>query len=314
VRAVGGELRCSAPAGALTPELRDELRRHKSDVLQLLASAQALAAQPRGIVPLQAAGAGAPVFAAPGHNGDVFCFRAFAQCLGETRPFYGLQPPGLDGEQAPLKTVEELAAYFAAQVKSLRPRGPYIIAGYCAGGAVAFELAQQLQKSGAQIDSIALFGSPFPDYFRWPTQLSVRLTHETARAAKHARALATQSWTPYLARKMRDRERRRAGRPTRTGDPVLERRAAVERATLAGVRRYRPAPFDGIVHVFHPSREWVRSAVGALRWRPLAKGGEDYYGPDGCGRPEMLRGPYAPVFAEYFRRCYGRYGGRIDVP
>ncbi len=134
VRAEGGELRCSAPAGALTVELREELRRYKDEVLKLLACAQAATTQARAIVPLQAAGRAIPVFATPGHNGDVFCFRALAQRLGAERPFYGLQLPGLDGAEAPLERVEELAAYFASQVKRLRLDGPYIIAGYCAGG------------------------------------------------------------------------------------------------------------------------------------------------------------------------------------
>ena len=311
LRAVGGELRCSAPAGALTPELREELGRYKEEVLNLLASAQAVAEQARAIVPLQPAGRGMPVFAVPGHNGDVFCFRALAQCLGFEHPFYGLQPPGLDGAETALERVEELAAYFAFQVKRLRLDGPYIIAGYCAGGSVALELARQLEASGAQIHSIALFGSPFPSYFRWPAQLALGLAHEAHRGFAHLRALATQPWWKYLARKLREREKRRSARLARSADPVLERRARVERATLAAVRRYRPRPFEGTLNVFHPSRQWLQPGVGALRWRKLATG-EDYFGPDGCRRPEMLREGNAPVFADLFRRCYGRVGGKSE--
>ncbi len=312
VRAVGGELRCSAPAGALTLELREELRRYKDEVLKLLASAQAVAAQARAIVPLQTAGRGIPVFAAPGHNGDVFCFRAFAQCLGAERAFYGLQPPGLDGAEAPLERIEELAAYFASQVLRLQLDGPYIIAGYCAGGSVALELTRQLEASGAKIHSIALFGSPFPSYFRWPTQVALRVAHESGRAFTHSRALATQPWGSYLQKKLFDRQKRLDAQPARTGDPVVERRVKVEQATLAAVRRYRPLRYDGTLNVFHPSRQWLRPGVGALRWRALARAGEDYFGPDGCRRPEMLREPYAAAFAELFRRCYGRVGGNSE--
>jgi thioesterase domain-containing protein len=312
LRAVGGELRCSAPAGALTPELREALRRHKDDVLKLLASAAAVAAQARAIVPLQAAGPGIPVFAVPGHNGDVFCFRALAQCLGSEHPFYGLQPPGLDGAEAPLERVEELAAYFASQVNFLRLDGPYIIAGYCAGGSIALELARRLQAAGAAIHSVALFGAPFPSYFRWPAQLAVRAAHETRRVLTHCRALATQSWRAYFERKLREREKRLAAQPAQAGDPVLERRAQVERATLSAVRRYRPKYFEGTLNIFHPSRQWLQPGVGALRWRKLATAGEDYFGPHGCRRPEMLREGNAPVFADLFRRCYGRVGGRSE--
>src|SRR5688572_14733335 len=127
VWAAGGQLHCAAKAGALTPELRDQLRQWKDDLLKLLDSAQALAAQERAIVPLQANGTRVPVFGVPGHNGDVFCYRALAQRLGEDQPFFGLQPPGLDGQDEPLKRVEDLAATFARQIRAFQPRGPYVI-------------------------------------------------------------------------------------------------------------------------------------------------------------------------------------------
>ena len=45
VWAEGDRLRCSAPPGTLTPELRDELQQHKDEVLKFLRSAGALARQ-----------------------------------------------------------------------------------------------------------------------------------------------------------------------------------------------------------------------------------------------------------------------------
>ena len=38
--------------------------------------------------------------------------------------------------------VEDIASYFADQIQAFQPAGPYIIAGYCSGGATAFELAR----------------------------------------------------------------------------------------------------------------------------------------------------------------------------
>jgi hypothetical protein len=215
LRVDGSELRCNAPAGALTPELREQLRHYKREVIQLLASAQAMAAEERAIVPLQRSGTRTAIFAVPGHNGDVFSYRALARSLGEEQPFFALQPPGVDGEREALTRVEELARYFGDQIRSFAPKGRYIIAGYCAGGTIAFELAQQLHRAGATIDFVALFGSPFPTYFRWPLQLRQRLTDETARLRKHAEELASQSWRArprYLAEKWRSREARRSAR------------------------------------------------------------------------------------------------------
>ena len=95
--AEGDQLRCSAPPGALSSELREELRQRKPDILKFLDAAASLARQQRAIIPLQPRGARVPVFAVAGHNGDVFCYRALVQHLGDDQPFFGLQPPGLDG-------------------------------------------------------------------------------------------------------------------------------------------------------------------------------------------------------------------------
>ena len=124
VWAEGEHLRCTAPAGTLTPQLRDELQRRKSEILEFLRSAEALAQRPRAIVPLERRGTRTPVFAVAGHNGDVFCYRALAQHLGDDQPFFGLEPPGPDGRSEPLTRVEDLAAYFAEQMRAFQPNGP----------------------------------------------------------------------------------------------------------------------------------------------------------------------------------------------
>ena len=306
VWAVGGELRCTAQAGVLTPDLRDQLRQRKNDILAFLASAQTLAGQERAIVPIQCNGKRVSVFAVPGHNGDVFCYRALAQYLGDDQPFFGLQPPGLDGHAEPLTRVEDIAAYFAAQIRAFQPHGPYIIAGYCAGGTVAFELAQQLLRGGAAVSFVALFGSPYPAYFRLPTQLWQRLARQVERIRKLLREPASQppgGPLRYLAEKLRQRRAQRDAEQAAALDPVLVLRAKVERATLSAVRRYAPRHFAGRVNLFLPGRQWLRSGVAVPRWRSVAQRTEEYLGPDRCNSYDMLREPHAPAFAELFRRC-----------
>jgi thioesterase domain-containing protein len=306
VWAIGGQLHCAAKAGALTPELRDGLRQHKNDILRVLASAQALAAQERAIVPLQASGTRVPVFGVPGHNGDVFCYRALAQRLGEDQPFFGLQPPGVDGQDEPLTRVEDIAACFARQIRAFRPQGPVIIGGYCAGGTVAFELAQQLSRDGGDVPLLALFGSPYPAYFRFPAQLLQRVAEQAARIGGLARDLAVRSPADcrrYLAERLRRRRERISGQQAAALDPVLVLRGKVERATVAAVRAYAPREFAGRVALFLPSRQWD----AARRWRSVAPGAEEYVGPDGCGSQDMLREPNAAAFAELFRTALGRW-------
>lgn len=301
----GDRLRCSAPAGALTPELRDELHQRKSDVLKFLHSAGALAQQQRAIVPLQSRGKGTPIFAVAGHNGDVFCYRALAKHLGDDQPFFGLQPPGLDGQSEPLTRVEDLAAYFAAQIRAFRPDGPYIIVGYCAGGGIALQLAQQLLREGATIELFALFGSPFPTWYRWVPQLCRRLKSQVLWVVRHARTIASLpllEWPLYVAEKLRMRKAHSAAESAAAPDPVLAQREKVGQATLAALRLYVPCDFAGRLSLFFPSKESLR--FGALvQWRSVAKCTDEYFGPDGCTGDSMLREPYAPALAELFRQC-----------
>jgi len=293
----GERLRCSAPDGALTPELLQAVSSRKEELIQFLRAAQRHARLPRAIVPLQPAGSRPPVFAVPGHNGDVFCYRALSQALGKDQPVYGLQPPGVDGRDAPLASVEALAAYFADQIRAFGPAAPVIIAGFCAGGTIAFELAQQLLAGGAAVDSVALFGSPYPVFFSRTAQAWRRIALRLDGLGKHLAALARGNLAHF-----RERWRSRKARAATAQDPVAGLRAAVEHATLEAVRRYRPARFPGRLRLILPSRSWAR-ANRALHWRRNAAQIEEYFGFEDHTGDNMLREPHAPLFAALFQRA-----------
>ena len=308
VRADGDNLRCNAPEHALTPELRDQLQLRKGDLLEFLRSAGALAQRQRAIVPLQPRGHRTPVFAVAGHNGDVFCYRFFAQHVGEDQPFYGLEPPGRDGQDEPLTRIEDIAAYFAGQIRAFRPDDPCIIAGYCAGGMIAFELARQLLQAGMAV-RLALFGAPYPAMYRLLPQLRFYFRFQIERVIRHARAmvrLSSGERREYISERLRNIRVQPSTDLLEVSDSVVALRAKVERATLRAARRYTPSHFAGRVSLFLPSEAWVRSGAEPLRWRTVAQGTEEYFGPDGCDHDVMLREPHAATFAELFTRCYSR--------
>lgn len=305
----GDRLRCKAPAGVLTAGLRGQLMERKGEILALLRSAENLAAQPHAVVPLQLRGSRTPVFAVPGHYGDVFGYRALALRLGEDQPFFGLQPPGLDGASAPMVRVEELAAYFAGQILALQPAGPLIVAGHCAGGAIAFELAQQLGRRGAAVRSLVLFACPYPTYYGIASQLKLAAVQQVGRIGRHVRALTAltlpQSRDYLAAKLLRYKGQRDAGQAAQR-DAVLIRRALVSRATVAAIRRYRPAGYAGRVSLILPNREWLRSGADPLRWRSVAPRAEHCFGPDHCDPDLLLMEPDAGAIAELFRQCADR--------
>ena len=298
----GEHLRCSAPVGALTPDLRGEIQQRKRDILEFLRTADELVRQQPAIVPLRASGTRTPIFATAGHNGDVFCYRALVHHLGEDQPFFGLQPPGLDGHSEPLTCVKELGGYFAEQIRAFIPDGPYIIAGYCAGGGIAFELAQQLRRGGAAIERVALFGSPFSTWYRRGPQLRHHLKNRIGWLARHActlSSLPSGQRRQYVAEKLRNRKAQ-VGRGVPAGpDPVLLQREKVEEATLVALRRYEPQFFHGGLSIFFPSKESLRFRA-LSQWRSVVQHTDEYVGPDGCNGDNMLREQYALAFAKMF--------------
>jgi oxalate---CoA ligase len=49
-----------------------------------------------------------------------------------------------------------MAAHYLAEIKQFQPEGPYYLGGFCLGGQVAFEIAQQLRKEGQTVALLAM--------------------------------------------------------------------------------------------------------------------------------------------------------------
>jgi thioesterase domain-containing protein len=67
-----------------------------------------------------------------------------------------------EGERVP--TIEELAQRAIQSIRATKPQGPYVLAGYCFGGAIAFETARQLKAMGEEVQMVVLFDTPAPGY------------------------------------------------------------------------------------------------------------------------------------------------------
>jgi thioesterase domain-containing protein len=316
VWAEGDRLRCNAPAGALTPEFRDQLRDRKTEIIGFLNMATAAARQQPAIVPLQSHGTRTPIYAVPGHVGAPFSFSDLSKRLGDDQPFFALQPAGYDGRTEPMDRVEDIAGYFAGQILQFQPSGPYIVAGYCSGAATAFELARILGQRGAEVQCLVLFGPLHPSTYKELPRLLFFFAKR--RAAPLMRELAKLpslgARLRYLASRFRnpgDRLRRilssvRDTRAAVEADPVLESRARVKSTAITALRRYTPIPYHGRVCMFLPNKAWVRSGAAPLRWLEIAPQSEIYYGPDACDAPRMLEEPDAPAIAELYRESTRR--------
>jgi len=109
------------------------------------------------LVPIQPTGSRPPFFCVHGTEGAVSMYQDLARHLSPDQPFYGLQSQGLDGKLPPLTTVEDMASLYLKEIRKLQPQGPYFLGGHSMGGIIAFEMAQQLQRSGEVVGLLALF-------------------------------------------------------------------------------------------------------------------------------------------------------------
>ncbi|MBX2864953.1 MAG: alpha/beta fold hydrolase [Leptolyngbyaceae cyanobacterium MAG.088] len=148
------QLNCALPLATLfqAPNVRQ--------FATLLSQDQAVS-QWSSLVPIQTSGSRIPFFF-HGGSADALTWARFSHLLGTERPFYALQRPDLDGREVTHTTVEALALDCVKEMRMVQPKGPYLVGGHCLGGAVAFEIAQQLQADGEDVASIVLIDSYRP--------------------------------------------------------------------------------------------------------------------------------------------------------
>jgi amino acid adenylation domain-containing protein len=253
-----------------------------------------------GLIPLRQDLAMLTLYGVPGHNGDVFCYRALAGELGPGRAVFGLQPPGLDGRSQPLSRVEDVARYFSSQILASRPQTPIVIMGYCAGGAVAFDLVRQLRQAGQAVALLVLLGTPYPSaYRRWRFALIrardgwSRLRGNWARMLKMLNPFHTLELLRLLGRESVAGEVTAAELPDEQTAMMLR----LQRSTIDAAARYEPVPIDVPIFQILPNRRWCQLGVANGRWRRLTPEYSEFLGPDDLAQETMLRPPHVRLVA-----------------
>ena len=76
---------------------------------------------------------------------------------------FGLNSPYLKVPEEYNCGVTGMAAAFITEIKRRQPTGPYLLAGWSAGGVIALEIANQLTKNDEAVEKLILIDSPCPD-------------------------------------------------------------------------------------------------------------------------------------------------------
>lgn len=215
-----------------------------------------------------------PLFCMPAADGLTLVYHELSNCLGKNQPMYGLNSPGVFGEPVP-ETIEEMAQRFVEDILEVRPDGPYLLTGYCSGGTIALEVAQQLIARGKQVAFLSGV-----ETYNWGTAQSsqlttwIRLVYSCQRLDFHFRnfwllpwshklqflrsklsavAVRTRVWRGMLANLWPRRSTKTA--PQRSTSAQINY-AEIWRQHDAQADRYRPKIYPGKMYLFRPKQDY----------------------------------------------------------
>jgi acetoacetyl-CoA synthetase len=204
------------------------------------------------------AGSGRPLFMLHSITGSVMECLTLAGMLQNERPVYGLQALGLDGDEAPQHSVEEMARGYVRRMREVQPSGPYALVGYSFGGLIAFEIAQQLVAAGEKIEMLCLLDTYVHEHClslpQW-TRYQAGIVAQRLRELRSLDAAERFGFVRGKAAAFTGRVRTRMGADTHRPSadtaglpPALER---VRESMRVAMTNYTPRRYDGgpIVYV-----------------------------------------------------------------
>ena len=215
------------------------------------------------LVALQADGSRPPIFCVHGGGGNVLVFRSLADELSPEQPFYTFQLAGAPALHT-LGRVERLAAVYVEELRRRYPTGPFVLAGFSFGGAVAFEMARLLEAAGDPPALLIILDTTAP-----------HLVHQRhANQRLHRRVIR---WSKLTVRQALWSSLRRVG----PGRAALRRVGGPDwhwfnRLTQRSMGHYHPGTYRGDVLVLGTARKswapdlgWSRYVDGEVAVMPV---------------------------------------------
>jgi thioesterase domain-containing protein len=198
-----------------------------------------------------------PIFVVHGRNGFTLLKPDFRGALAQGQRLHVFELPGIRGGRS-YDAIEDIAAVYVGEIMETYPEGPVLLAGFCMGGLIAFEIASQLAANGRPIRQLVLLDPALPKPTRsskynkgseWPPRAT--FAERLRKRLRHLLGLPAERRTPRQRRAFandeveflrRLDERARDGRSQYSGSQLSTRAQA---RLQASYRQYRLPPFHG---------------------------------------------------------------------
>jgi thioesterase domain-containing protein/NAD(P)-dependent dehydrogenase (short-subunit alcohol dehydrogenase family)/acyl carrier protein len=204
-----------------------------------------------------------PFFCVHGAGGNLLNFLDFAKRLDANQAVFGLEARGVDGQQPPAGSIEEMADIYLEAIRRQQPHGPYVLGGYSGGGVVALEMARKLAAAGEPTSQVVLLDTFHPWTQAQEVGWSDRVDNLTSSAKDYLRGLFLRH-VVWRSQNLRLKWHVRRG----TSIPHELREWYVATAFIDCNRKYVPGTYTGEVTLFRASHiEKIFEHVGSrLGW------------------------------------------------
>lgn len=271
------------------------------------------------LVPINRLGDRTPLFLVHAAEGNVLLYRSLATHLGADQPVYGLQSAGLDGHSPVDARFEHVARRYVEAIRKIQPHGPYMLGGYCLGGTIALEMAQQLLETGESVGLVALIEDYNVRAMRWPLAprhlLVNRLFLNPYFHLQNMMAAEGAAKFEFFMEKLRV-EIRRAKVSLRGAWAGLRHHMSPEptgpapRAKLADIYEdalttYDVKTYPGELTLFVAERSLAGFDIPVGGWDGVAEGGVRVYSLPFSPRGSLIE-PYVRQLASIMRSCLDR--------
>ncbi|MFE3702960.1 thioesterase domain-containing protein [Nocardia tengchongensis] len=220
------------------------------------------------MLPLRAAGTEPPLFCIHPAIGLAWGFSGLVQHLDPDQPVRGLQSPALTDPTVRFDTLDELAARYVQELRTVQPHGPYHLLGYSLGGTIAHAMAVRLRRDGDSVATLAMMDTRVvtSDSVRAPTPSVATMLAEFGGIAvpDGATELTVEAATELL--------HRQGGLFTEvTAEHVVRLQADYTRL-IDLTFEHRPGQFDGDLLYFSAADDPVGGASPARAWHTYVTG------------------------------------------
>ncbi|MBG9805188.1 MULTISPECIES: non-ribosomal peptide synthetase DhbF [Bacillus] len=116
------------------------------------------------LLPLRTSGDKPPLFCVHPAGGLSWCYAGLMTNIGTDYPIYGLQARGIGQREELPKQLDDMAADYIKQIRTVQPKGPYHLLGWSLGGNVVQAMATQLQNQGEEVSLLVMLDA-YPNHF-----------------------------------------------------------------------------------------------------------------------------------------------------